>query len=351
MRAILCVLSAAPPGMPLPVVPPPPAHCAAGCPALAPAADGRLYGILQPAGGWGALITEAHDVLAGFRAPEVAWAAGLARGRFAAACAATLAPLGTLHVLSPGTEAAVLAPLPVTRLPDLSPQLLREFHQLRLFTLGDLAACPSSLLRAVFGPAVLRLQALASGEEPGAGTDPPITAQPLTATRSVPPGATSAAISNVLAALAGDLAAALGASDRAAIALTLTVGFTGGPPLHKLARLPAPTSDALAIHTAVTPLLATLLRDRRSRPGWIALVVTRSCDAVYQPPLPVPASVDPALRVQAVLADLHTRFGPDVIQLGATRVPSPPLSRAGNAETADTRLLQVAHALHSSAHP
>jgi DNA polymerase-4 len=279
----------------------------------------------------------------------VPFAAGLARGRFAAACAASLATPGALHILPPGTEATALTPLPVTHLPDVSPQLLREFQQLRLFTLGDLAACPAPLLRAVFGPAVLRLQALARGDEPAAGIDSALNAQALTATRSLPAGATPAATLIVLEALAGDVVATLAAACRAATALTLTVGFAIGPPLHKMTRLPAPATDAPAIQRAVTPLLAALLRARRSRPAWIELAVTRSCAAVYQPSLPMPPS-DPALRLQAVLADLHARFGPDVIQLGATRVPPSPLPRAARGDHAVAPALQVAHALYPSAH-
>jgi hypothetical protein len=351
MRAILCLLPAVPPGMS------PPAVVLARLvadystlAALASAPDGRLYGILPPASSWDALVAQGRQILATLRASDVPFAAGLARGRFAAACAASIAQPRALHVLAPGTEALALAPLPVTRLPDVSAQLLREFQQLRLFTLGDLAACPSPLLRAVFGSAVLRLQALARGEEPGAGTGPPLTAQSFIATRSIQPGATSAHTSTALAALVGDLAAALDAADRAAVALTLTVGFTVGPPLHKPVRLPAPTTDALVIQTAVTPLLSALLRARRSRPAWIALAAAQSCDAAYQPALPTPALADPARRVQAVLADLHARFGPDVIQLGTTRVPPSPLARAVHGETAGVPALQVAHALYPSAH-
>jgi nucleotidyltransferase/DNA polymerase involved in DNA repair len=320
--------------------------------ALAPATDGRLYGTFQPAASWATLVAQARQVLATLRASDLPCAAGLARGHFAAAYAATLAASGTLHIFPPGSEATALAPLPLTRLPDVSPQFLREFQQLRLFTLGDLAACPTPLLRAVFGPAVLRLQALARGEEPGAGIESSLTAQALTATRSVPPGATPADTTKLLAALAGDLAATLGGARRAATALTLSVGFAVGPPLHKTARLPAPTTDASILQTAVAPLLVALLRARRSRPAWIALAAPRTCDAVYQPPLPEPAvAADPARRVQAVLADLHARFGPDVIQLGATRVPSSPLPHAVKRAAAGSPLRQVAHALHPSTHP
>jgi DNA polymerase-4 len=279
----------------------------------------------------------------------VPFAVGLARSRFAAACAATLAAPGTLHILAPGTEAVALAPLPVTQLPDVSLQLLREFQQLRLFTLGDLAACPAPLLRAVFGPGVLRLQALARGDDPG-GPDPFRPMPALTATRSVPPGATPADTTTLIAALAGDLAATLAAAGRTATGLTLSVAFVAGPPLHKAIRLPAPVTDAPALQAAVIPLLAALLRARRSRPTALHLAVTRSCDAVYQPPLPAPPATDPARRVQAVLADLQARFGLDVIQLGATRVPPSPLLHVVDEHHRRAPAQQVTHVLHPSAH-
>jgi hypothetical protein len=155
-----------------------------------------------------------------------------------------------------------------------------------------------------------------------------------------------------MAALAGDLAVSLGAAGRTATTLTLTVRFAAGPSLHKTTRLPALVTDAPAIHTAVTPLLAALLRARRSRPAALHLAVTRSCDAVYQPPLPAPPSAhDPTTRLQTVLADLQARFGPDIIQLGATRVPPSPLPHAAGERHGFAPVLQVTHALHASTHP
>jgi hypothetical protein len=197
----------------------------------------------------------------------------------------------------------------------------------------------------------VRLQALARGEDPGRGAAHAPTDSALTATRSLLPGSTPAATTVLLAAVAADLAATLGAAGRAATALTVTVGFAAGPPLHKTTRLSAPATDVPAIQTAATPLLIALLRARRSRPLWVQIMAARSCDAVCQPPLPVPPTADPALRVQAVLADLQARFGGDVIQLGATRVPPSPLPRAARGDHAVAPTLQVAHALYPSAHP
>jgi DNA polymerase-4 len=355
MRAVLCLLPARPVSAPARAVLWPPARVLDAFPALThleTASDGRFYRTFHPAASWSTVVAQAHDFVAALGAANVPFAAGgLAAGHFPAACAATTATPGTLHILPPGTEATALAPLPLARLPDLSPHLLREFHQLRLFTLGDLAACPAPLLRAVFGADVVRLQALARGEDPGRGAARAPTDSALTATRSLLPGATPAETIVLLAALAADLVATLGAAGRAATALTVTASFAAGPPLHKTTRLPTPATDVPAIQTAAAPLVVALLRARRSRPIWVQLKAARSCDAVCQPPLPVPPTADPALRVQAVLADLHARFGPDVIQLGATRVPPSPLPRAARGDHAVAPTLQVAHALHSSAHP
>jgi hypothetical protein len=179
-----------------------------------------------------------------------------------------------------------------------------------------------------------------------------LTGQALTATCSVPPGATPADTTTLIAVLAGALAMMLSNASQAATTLTLTVGFAAGPSLHKTTRLPALVTDAPAIHTAVTPLLAALLRARRSRPAALHLAVTRSRDAVYQPPLPAPPSAhDPTTRLQTVLADLQARFGPDIIQLGATRVPPSPLPHAAGERHGFAPVLQVTHALHASTHP
>src|SRR4051794_3410392 len=106
MRAVLCLRPA-------------PAAPSTGLTAAAPtrpptalAADGLLYPALAAAPDWAGQVRAARTALG--RLPKTLrsqTAAGLATTRFAAGCAATLTPPGTLHLISPGQEAATLAPL------------------------------------------------------------------------------------------------------------------------------------------------------------------------------------------------------------------------------------------------
>src|SRR5689334_8914456 len=104
-----------------------PAAPSTGSPAALPArpraalaADGLLCPALAAALDWAAQVEAARAGVA--RLPDTLrsrTAAGLAATRFAASCAATLAPPGALHIIAPGQEAATLAPLPLTLLPVL----------------------------------------------------------------------------------------------------------------------------------------------------------------------------------------------------------------------------------------
>jgi DNA polymerase-4 len=76
---------------------------------------------------------------------------GIATCRSMAKVASALAkPAGVLMVPA-GSEAAVLSPLPVRRLPGIGPVAESKLSALGLRTLGDVAVTPVEVLRAVFG--------------------------------------------------------------------------------------------------------------------------------------------------------------------------------------------------------
>ena len=228
MRAILCLQPAAPASVTaLRAVF---AACVVCTPWVERDPAGVLYCGLSRAPTWAA----AHALAAGLlrdlaaTAPPAAFQAGLAGGRFPAYCAATQATPGTLRLLPPETAGAALAPLPLTRLPGVTAAQLRLLYELRIFTLGDLAALPTPLLRAVDGAALPTLQALARGDD-AQPVQRARLAAPLPPTAHAPVGHPSdaAALLRLLDRLTADLAATLAVGGQAAGALTLNVGFAG----------------------------------------------------------------------------------------------------------------------------
>jgi DNA polymerase-4 len=76
---------------------------------------------------------------------------GLATSRVVAKIASELAkPAGFLWVW-PGREAALLAPLPIERMPGIGPATRARLHEFNVRTLGDLAKIDAPFLEAAFG--------------------------------------------------------------------------------------------------------------------------------------------------------------------------------------------------------
>lgn len=77
--------------------------------------------------------------------------AGIATSRSMAKVASGLAKPAGVKLIRAGTEAQVLAPLPVRKLPGIGPVAERRLALFGIETLGELAAVPLVMLRAVFG--------------------------------------------------------------------------------------------------------------------------------------------------------------------------------------------------------
>ncbi|MBL8119610.1 MAG: hypothetical protein JNJ78_18920 [Anaerolineae bacterium] len=89
---------------------------------------------------------------------------GLASGKFVACAAAQAIPVGRVHLVPRGEEAAFLQALPVTWLP-ISLDAARRLDLFGLRRIGQLAAVPRSALIAQFGDEGGRLHRLACGED------------------------------------------------------------------------------------------------------------------------------------------------------------------------------------------
>jgi len=325
-RAILCLQPTGPAGATALKAAAMFAACVACTPWVERDPIGVVYCDLRHAPTWAAAHDRAATLLRDLAAavPPAAFQAGLAGGRFPAHWAAAQATPGTLRLLPPDMAGVALAPLPLTRLPSLTPVQLHTLHELRIFTLGDLAALPPSLLRAVGGATLPVLQALARGDDPQpVQRAQPAAPVPPTAHAPVAPPSDGAALLRLLDSLASDLAATLAAGGQAATVLILTVGFVGTEELSQTVRLSRPTTAAAALQTAAAPHLGQLLRARRRRPAGLRLTASRCCATAVQPGLLTPPDADP---VQVVVAAIQQRFGPQSIGVGVPRRRPLPLS-------------------------
>ncbi len=281
-----------------------------------------LYCVLPDAATWDTLVSAARALLARLAGSQAG--AGLAQARFPAACAARLAAPGALLVIAPGQEAPTLAPLPVALLPGLPAALHREFQALRVLTLGDLAALPTTVLAAVFGAAGLQWQALARGldSRPVECSPSDAAGAALTVRLALPPALRRVLEPADLAPLTAGLAAGLAAIGRAASILAATVGFVDGTEATRTARLSPAAPAADGLQGAAWPLVAGLLRARRRRPAWLALAAPHTILAAIQPPLPLPPPpTERAARLIEAIASIQQRFGPHAIGYG--RPPTP----------------------------
>ncbi len=90
---------------------------------------------------------------------------GLATGRTTAKIVAKSAKPDGFRAISPGKEAAFLAPLPVAAMPGIGPATERALHAIAVKTLGELARVPDVQLRARFGDLGPALARHARGED------------------------------------------------------------------------------------------------------------------------------------------------------------------------------------------
>src|SRR5712692_5117431 len=90
---------------------------------------------------------------------------GVAANKFVAKVASDLRKPDGLVVVAPGTEAAFLAPLPVSRLWGVGRVTAEGLEAMGLQTIGQLAAVPAEYLEARFGPSGRGLQDLAHGRD------------------------------------------------------------------------------------------------------------------------------------------------------------------------------------------
>ena len=179
---------------------------------------------------------------------------GLARGKFPASLAATIATAGEVIYIAPGTERAFVAPYPVTLLP-LSKAVSRKLRLLFIRRLEELAAISRPELVAQFGKSGRLLYWLAQGIDPRPVT-PRRMPQTEAAARAFDHAFTDRTRLDVAVQyLADDLAIRLEGRVAAAHHLTLTIEFERGKPAVERLHLLQPVATAKGIADALQPLI------------------------------------------------------------------------------------------------
>jgi DNA polymerase-4 len=103
---------------------------------------------------------------------------GIASGKVIAKIAAELSKPDGLIEISPGEEAAFLAPLPIARLPGIGKKSAQILKGLGITTIGELSTMPSGVLKSHFGASGEVLQRHARGID-GRAVEPPAAAKSI----------------------------------------------------------------------------------------------------------------------------------------------------------------------------
>ncbi|MBI1723616.1 MAG: hypothetical protein HYR48_06895 [Gemmatimonadetes bacterium] len=157
---------------------------------------------------------------------------------------ATSSPV--VAVVTPGTDAAFLAPFPLALL-ALDEELADTFAALGLRTVGQLAALEADEVEARFGPQGLAAHRLARGIDPRGPSTPRDDALPVIEVELGGPVATAEPLLFVLRGALASLGEALRARGLAARELALTLHLDDGSKAVRAVRPARPTSHADAL--------------------------------------------------------------------------------------------------------
>jgi DNA polymerase-4 len=234
---------------------------------------------------------------------------GVASNKLCAKVASDLRKPDALVVVSPGEEAAFLAPLPVTRLWGVGPQARQALADHGVTTIGELAALSEATLRRRFGSHGAELARRARGIDPS-----PVV--PSQAPKSIGHELTfdhdvldPARLEATLLDLAESVASGLRAHDLAAGAVQLKLRYEGFDTLTRQAPVPHQTRESAPIYAAGVSLLRkTLTRDRAVR--LIGLTAINLTDAQQLTLFDAPGKAE---RLTRSIDAVRERFGEKAI--------------------------------------
>jgi DNA polymerase-4 len=253
-------------------------------------------------------------------------AVGLAASKFVAQQAALAAAANGVFVVAPGEEAAFVAPLPLTVLPNLPGEYLRRLQLFDLYTLGDLARLPKPAVLRQFGGAFSSLYELARGRDPRPlNLDVP----PLRLVRSfrlAEPVRERAILLNVVTRLGRQLSRALSEKGYHAEAVKLTLTGAQGQCWEQGQALKPPTSSETTLCRQAAQLLGRLPVNAPVESAVLSGYPLRSWHlGLHQRALAEAGVAVRQTKLETTLQLLWHRFGETAVRLAALLGPPLPL--------------------------
>lgn len=189
---------------------------------------------------------------------------GVATGRSVAKIASDLDKPDGLRIVEPGSEAFLLAPMPIERLPGIGPKTAARLHQIGIRTLGGLSAVPEMVLRSIFGQRAAEIIERAMGIDPRPVVSEPRQAKSISRMHTFDRDLVDAEeIRQELATLAGSVGRSLRRDGVQGGVVGVTVRYRDFETVGRQRRLPLASSDDREIVQVATRLIDELLERRR----------------------------------------------------------------------------------------
>ncbi len=257
---------------------------------------------------------------------------GVATNKFLAKLASDLEKPDGLVVVPEGREAEFIRPLPISKLWGVGPATARRLETAGLKTIGAVADCPLSLLRAQLGDHAEGLQRLARGID-----ERPV--QPDHEAKSISAEITfetdtgdSGFLNRVLLDLSDHIAERVRKAGMMARTITLKLRFDDFTTITRDATLPEATCAGLVVYEQARELLGKV----RLGPREVRLIGVGTSNFITERQL---SMFDDATRraeqTEEAIDELRGRFGPDAVtRASLLRKGEPRRRRRDNGRTA-----------------
>jgi DNA polymerase IV len=237
---------------------------------------------------------------------------GVARTKFLAKVASSVAKPDGFLVVPPDAELEFLHPLPVERLWGVGPVTSGRLHRLGIATVGQVAAFPEGALTTILGRAAGRhLHALAHNRDPRP-VERRRRRRSIGSQRAGRPRSAEE-IDAVVVGLVDRVTRRMRTAGRVGRTVVLRLRFEDFSRATRSLTLPRPTAESQSILTAVRELVVTASPEIRGRGLTLVGITITNLDDERFPQLELPFRPPGWNALDAALDEVRDRFGTDAI--------------------------------------